>query len=72
VTFADPVVGISLSFDRSNAGEVYFVAIEGVQVSLETLIANGGSDLITAFAEGSAVGTHEVTAAGKISTAASV
>lgn len=67
VTFDAPVVGISLSFDRSNAGEIYFVEIEGTLVDLNILIADGDAVFTSAFANGSGIGTHEVTAAGGIS-----
>lgn len=53
VNFDETVTGLSISFDRSNSPEEYFVQIDGVTVNLATLIADGDATFTTTGA-----GTH--------------
>lgn len=71
VTFERFVVGVTLSFDRSNAGEVYFVEINGTRVDLAELIARGDAEFTTITAGSGtspAVGTHVIADGGVSST----
>ncbi|WP_333713216.1 Hint domain-containing protein [Yoonia sp.] len=70
IDFDIPVTGLSLTFDRSNSPEVYFVEIDGVRVDINTLIANNQATFTTSLAGGGA-GTHIVTADGGVSSTGS-
>lgn len=51
IDFDAPVTGLSLTFDRSNSGETYFVRINGVEVDLIALTGPGvviGTETFTA------------------------
>ncbi|MFP7672680.1 Hint domain-containing protein [Marivita sp. S0852] len=62
VNFDDTVHGVSFAIGASNPGEVYFVEIDGVQVDLNTAIADGTVEFTQTGAA-----THFVTAAGGLS-----
>ncbi|MEL7182621.1 MAG: Hint domain-containing protein [Pseudomonadota bacterium] len=59
VTFDQPVRGMTLSFNRSNPGEIYFVEIDGIQVDLNAAIADGSVEFTQAGAA-----THVISATG--------
>ena len=69
ISFDVPVSGLSLSFDRGNPGETYFIEINGVLVDLNVLL-NAVPPLAT-FETFNAVnngaGTHSVTSSGGVS-----
>ena len=67
IDFDVPVTGLSLTFDRSNDPEVYFVEIDGVQVDINTLIANGQATFTTSNVSTGGAGTHVVTPDGGVS-----
>ncbi|MEP5153674.1 Hint domain-containing protein [Planktotalea sp.] len=62
VDFDDPIHGLTISVDRSNPGEVYFVEIDGVVIDLNAAIADGS----VVFSQ-SGASTHFITATGGIS-----
>ena len=66
VNFDDTVHGMTISVNRSNPGEEYFIEIDGVQIDLNTAIANGD----VSFTQGGAA-THFITATGGISSSGS-
>ena len=73
ISFDVPVTGLSLTFDRSNAGEVYFIEINGVQVNLNTLLSAmpPQATFSTVIVGTGATGTHFVTSGGGISSSGS-
>lgn len=62
VAFDQTVHGVSFAVGASNPGEVYFVEIDGVQIDLNTAIADGTVE----FTQGGAA-THFVTPTGGLS-----
>lgn len=67
-TFDQHVNGITLSFDRSNPGEIYRIEIDGVLVDIQDLIDSGDADFTTTNAVTGATGTHVVQDGGITST----
>lgn len=68
IDFDIPVTGLSLTFDRSNPGEEYFVEINGTQVDINTLLnAVPPQATFTSSIVGGGTGTHFVTSSGGIS-----
>lgn len=70
VTFEQPVVGVTVKFDRSNSGETYNVNIDGVEVDLQTLIDSGDATFTTVIVGTDPVqpGTHVISDGGVTST----
>jgi len=70
VTFDQPVTGVTLSFDRSNPGEIYSILIDGQPVDIQTLIDNGEAEFTTTFAGTNPplLGTHVIESGGVTST----
>ncbi len=64
VAFDAPVHGMTISVNRSNLGEEYFIEIDGVLIDLNDAIADGTVE----FTQGGAA-THEITASGGITSA---
>lgn len=69
ISFDVPVTGLSLSFDRGNPGETYFIEINGALVDLNVLLS--AVPPLAAFQTFNAVnngaGTHFVTSSGGVS-----
>ena len=61
VAFDQAVHGMTISVNRSNPGEVYFIEVDGVVIDLNDAIADG----TVVFSQGGAA-THEITASGGI------
>jgi hypothetical protein len=63
VTFDDPVLGVSVAFYGGDNDEAYFVIVNGVQVDLNTLIANGDAT----FTNIGTTSSHVVNSDGSVS-----
>lgn len=61
VTFDVPVSGITLTFDRSNSGEVYLIIINGVTVDLNNLPPEFSASFATSIVGSTNAGTHFIT-----------
>ncbi len=72
VSFDNPVVGVTVKFDRSNQPEVYKVTINGQEVDIEDLINNGDATFTSVIAGSNPVqtGTHIIMDGGVTSTGA--
>lgn len=68
VTFDQHVNGITLSFDRSNTGEIYKIEIDGVAVDIQDLINSGDAVFTTTNAVTGDPGTHVIQDGGVTST----
>ncbi|MEL7214740.1 MAG: Hint domain-containing protein [Pseudomonadota bacterium] len=66
VAFDDTVHGVTLAFSRSNAGEEYFIEIDGVVVDLNEAIADGRVEFTQNSPE-----THIITEDGGVSSSSS-
>jgi hypothetical protein len=71
VAFDEPVVGVTVRFDRSDQPEVHGITINGLEVNIQDLI-NSGDATFTIFIAGSSpvqTGTHIISNGGVTSTA---